>query len=62
VIFSRKSIIFVQIAIAVFFARDEHPVLDASELDCYLFNREARIEEAWRCEPNSTEASNWPGY
>lgn len=48
-----KSIIFVQIAIAAFFARDEQPILDASELDCYLFNREARMEEAWRCEPNS---------
>ena len=53
-IFIRKSIIFfVQIAIAAFFARDGQPALDASELDCYLFNREARMEEAWKCEPNS---------
>jgi hypothetical protein len=49
VIFIRKSIIcFVQIAIAACFARDEQPTLDVSELDGYLFNREARMEEAWR--------------
>lgn len=53
--FIRKSIIFfVQIAIAAFFARDEQPMLDASELDGYLFNREARMEEAWSREPDST--------
>jgi hypothetical protein len=53
--FIRKSIIFMmQVVIAEFFARDEQPALDARELDCYLFNREARIEEAWRCEPSST--------
>ena len=53
--FNRKSIIFVaQIAIAAFFARDEQPAFYASELDGYLFNREARMEEAWRREPSST--------
>jgi hypothetical protein len=52
VIIIRKSIIFfVQIAIAAFFARDWQPMLDASELDGYLFNREARMEEVWRSEP-----------
>ena len=53
--FIRKSIIFfVQIAIAAFFVRDEQPALDASELDGYLFNREARMEEAWRGKPDGT--------
>jgi hypothetical protein len=40
----RKSIAFARAAIAAFFG---HPALDASDLDFYLFNREARMDEAW---------------
>lgn len=35
---------------AAFFEADGPPVLDASDLDFYLFNREARIDEVWGSE------------
>ena len=43
----RKSVAFARTAIAMFFAADAHPVLDASELDSYLFDRGTRMDEAW---------------
>jgi len=43
----RKTIAFTWIAIALVFWANWHPELDASDLDSYLFNREARIDEAW---------------
>lgn len=45
--FIRRSIAFVRTAIAAFFEADRRPVLGASDLDFYLFNREARMDEAW---------------
>ena len=41
--FIRKCIAFAQTAIASFFEADRHPLLDASDLDFYLFNRAARM-------------------
>ena len=35
---------------AAFFEADGPPVLDANDLDFYLFNREARMEEVWGSE------------
>jgi NTE family protein len=48
--FIRKSIAFARTAIASFFEKNRHPVLSASEIDFYLFNREARMDEAWESE------------
>lgn len=42
----RKSIALVQTAVAAIFVGSGHQALDASELDSYLFNREARMDEA----------------
>jgi hypothetical protein len=46
----RRSIAFARTAIAAFLKPDGHLVLDASELDFYLFNRCARMDEVWRSE------------
>ena len=46
----RRSIAFARTAIAAFLKPDEHLVLDASELDFYLFNRGARMAEVWGSE------------
>jgi len=43
--FIRKSIAFARTAIASFFEADQHTSLSASDLDFYLFNREARMDE-----------------
>ena len=45
--FIRKSIAFARTAIASFFEADRHPLLGANDLDFYLFNREARIDEVF---------------
>jgi len=45
--FIRKSTAFARTAIASFFEADRHPLLGASDLDFYLSNREARMDEAW---------------
>ena len=43
----RKSIAFARTAISTFFAAaGAHPVLDASDLDSYLFNRGTRMDQA----------------
>ena len=44
----RKSVAFSRRAIAMFFAADAHPVLDAGDLDSYLFDRGTRMDEAWK--------------
>jgi NTE family protein len=44
----RKSIAFARTAISTFFAADALPVLDAGDVDSYLFNRGTRMDEAWR--------------
>ena len=46
----RKSIVLAQTAVAAIFGASRHPVIDASELDFYLFDREASMDEAWRAE------------
>ena len=46
----RRSIAFARTAIAAFLKPDGHLVLDASELDFYLFNRGARMNEIWGSE------------
>lgn len=44
----RKSIAFARTAIALFFeAGGGRPVLNASDLDFYLFDRETRMDEVW---------------
>jgi hypothetical protein len=43
----REDIAFPRSANATFFEVDGHPVLDESDLDFYLFNREARMDEVW---------------
>jgi hypothetical protein len=48
--FIRKSIAFARSAIASFFEADRHPIPGMSDLDFYLFNREARMDEAWGSE------------
>ena len=44
----RKSIAFARTAISAFFAAEALPVLDARDVDSYLFNRGTRMDEAWR--------------
>ena len=46
----RRCIAFARAAIAAFLKPEGHLVLDASELDFYLFNREARMDEIWGSE------------
>lgn len=46
----RRSIAFARTAIAAFLKPDGHLVLDASELDFYLFNRGVRMDEVWGSE------------
>ena len=46
----RKSIDFARTAVAAFFKADGHTVLDASDLDFYLFNPETRMGEVWGSE------------
>ena len=46
----RKSIAFARIATATFLGADGPFPLDASDLDFYLFNREARMDETWGSE------------
>ena len=46
----RKDIAFARTAIVGFFKADEQPVLDASDLDFYLFNRGGRMDEVWESE------------
>jgi hypothetical protein len=46
----RRSIALARTAIAAFLKPDSHLVLDASELDFYLFNRGARMDEVWGSE------------
>ena len=43
----RRSIAFARTAIAALLEPGGHLVLDASELDFYLFNRGARMNEVW---------------
>ena len=43
----RKSVAFARTVIAMSFLADAHPVLDANDLDSYLFKRETRMDEAW---------------
>jgi NTE family protein len=45
--FIRKSIAFARTAISTFFGADGPFLLDASDLDLHLFDREARLDEAW---------------
>ena len=45
-LFIRKGIAFAQTTVAAYFAAAGHSVLDASDLDSYLFNREVRRDEA----------------
>ena len=48
----RKNIAFARTTNTAFFKADGHRVPDASDLDSYLFNREARMDEAWGSEQN----------
>ena len=50
--FGRKSVILAQAA--TFLAEVTHPLLDTSELDSYLFDREARMDEVWASEHATT--------
>ena len=43
----RKNSAFARTSFGVFVEADEK-LLDASDLDFYLFNREARMDEVWR--------------
>ena len=43
----RKNIPFARITDAAFFDEDGYPGLDASDLDFYMFDREARMDEVW---------------
>ena len=43
--FIRKIIAFARTAIASFFEADRHSLPGASDLDFYLFNRDARMDE-----------------
>jgi len=52
VTFGRKSVILAQAA--TFLAEVTHPLLDTSELDSYLFDREARMDEVWASEHATT--------
>jgi predicted alpha/beta hydrolase len=45
-----RCIALARTAIAAFLKPDGHLVLDASELDFYLFNRAARMDEVWGSE------------
>ena len=45
-----RIIAFAQISNTAFFKADGPFVLDTSDLDSYLFNREARMDEAWESE------------
>lgn len=45
----RKSMVG-QSDVAAIFAASQHQVLDTGELDFYLFDREARMGEAWGAE------------
>ena len=44
----RKSIVVAQVATV--FVAEKQPVLDESDLEFYLFNREARMNEAWEAD------------
>ena len=46
----QEDFVFAQTANAAFFVVDGPSVLDASDLDFYLFDREARMDEVWRSE------------
>ena len=46
----RKTIAFARATVASFFKSDGHPLPDATDLDLYLFDREARMNEAWGTE------------
>jgi hypothetical protein len=50
--FGRKSVVLAQTA--TFLAEVTHPLVDTSELDSYLFDREARMDEVWASEHAST--------
>ena len=43
----RKIITFVRTTGAAFFDADEHPGPDASDLDFYMFDWEAGMDEVW---------------
>lgn len=43
--FIRRSVIFAQSALAAFFTSNRGLLLDARELDDYLFDREARMDK-----------------
>ena len=45
-----KEIALAQRAMVTFFEADEQLSLDSSDLDSYLFNREARLDEVWGSE------------
>jgi len=45
--FIRKRTAFARTAMASFVEADRHTLPGASDLDFYLFNREARMDEAW---------------
>jgi NTE family protein len=57
--FSRKAIIFAQKAKAAFFAGGGQPGLEARELDSYLFNRDARMDEAWEPERDGARGESF---
>lgn len=50
----RKSMAFARTAVAAFFKADRQPVLDASELDHYLLDRETRMGTVWNF------VADWP--